>query len=59
MAVEVWGVLGQVKTEFGKFGEVVEATRKSIDAAARKQATLDRALARARARLSKLPKNQE
>ena len=33
---EVWGVLGQVKTEFGKFGEVVEATRKSIDAAARK-----------------------
>lgn len=33
---EVWGVLGQVKTEFGKFGEVVEAARKSIDAAARK-----------------------
>lgn len=30
-----------------------------IDAAARKQATLDRALARARARLSKLPKNRE
>ena len=33
---EVWGVLGQVKTEFGKFGEVVEATRNSIDAAARR-----------------------
>ena len=33
---EVWGVLGQVKTEFAKFGEVVEATRKSIDAAAKK-----------------------
>jgi DNA recombination protein RmuC len=33
---EVWNLLGQVKTEFGKFGEVVEATRKSIDAAARK-----------------------
>ncbi|GAB1387716.1 DNA recombination protein RmuC [Melaminivora sp.] len=33
---EVWGVLGQVKTEFGKFGEVVEATRKSIDAAAKR-----------------------
>ncbi len=33
---EVWGVLGQVKTEFAKFGDVVEATRKSIDAAARK-----------------------
>jgi DNA recombination protein RmuC len=29
-------VLGQVKTEFAKFGDVVEATRKSIDAAARK-----------------------
>ena len=33
---EVWGVLGQVKTEFGKFGDVVDAARKSIDAAARK-----------------------
>ncbi|WP_084455117.1 DNA recombination protein RmuC [Comamonas composti] len=33
---EVWAVLGQVKTEFAKFGEVVDATRKSIDAAARR-----------------------
>ena len=33
---EVWNLLGQVKTEFGKFGEVVDATKKSIDAAARK-----------------------
>ncbi len=33
---EVWAVLGQVKTEFAKFGDVVEATRKSIDAAAKK-----------------------
>ncbi len=33
---EVWGLLGQVKTEFGKFGEVVEAAKKSIDAAAKK-----------------------
>jgi len=33
---EVWKVLGQVKTEFKKFGEVVEATRKSIDTAAKK-----------------------
>lgn len=38
---EVWGVLGQVKTEFAKFGEVVEATRKSIDAAARKFEQVD------------------
>ncbi len=31
---EVWNLLGMVKTEFGKFGEAVEATKKSIDAAA-------------------------
>ena len=29
-------MLGQVKTEFAKFGEVVDATRKSIDAAAKR-----------------------
>jgi DNA recombination protein RmuC len=33
---EVWGILGSVKTEFQKFGEVVEATKRSIDAAAKK-----------------------
>jgi DNA recombination protein RmuC len=33
---EVWGLLGSVKTEFAKFGDVVEATKKSIDAAAKK-----------------------
>ncbi|MFY3385184.1 DNA recombination protein RmuC [Paracidovorax sp. MALMAid1276] len=33
---EVWGLLGVVKTEFAKFGDVVEATRKSIDAAAKR-----------------------
>ena len=33
---EVWSLLGMVKTEFAKFGDVVEATKKSIDAAARK-----------------------
>ena len=38
---EVWGVLGQVKTEFAKFGEVVDATRKSIDAAAKKFEQVD------------------
>lgn len=35
-SLEVWTVLGHVKTEFAKFGDVVDATRKSIDAAARK-----------------------
>lgn len=38
---EVWSVLGQVKTEFGKFGDIVEATRKSIDAAARRFEQVD------------------
>lgn len=32
-AAEVWQVLGQVKTEFGKFGETIEAAKKKLDAA--------------------------
>lgn len=32
-ASEVWQVLGQVKTEFGKFGEVIEATKSRLDQA--------------------------
>ncbi|MGH8115029.1 MAG: DNA recombination protein RmuC, partial [Rhodanobacteraceae bacterium] len=30
---EVWQILGAVKTEFGKFGAVLERTRKQLDAA--------------------------
>ena len=33
---EVWGILSTVKTEFKKFGDIVDATHKSIDAAANK-----------------------
>jgi DNA recombination protein RmuC len=33
---EVWHLLGTVKTEFAKFGDIVDATKKSIDAAASK-----------------------
>jgi DNA recombination protein RmuC len=33
---EVWGILAGVKTEFKKFGDIVESTKKSIDAAANK-----------------------
>ena len=33
---EVWSLLGSVKNEFSKFGEIVEATKKSIDTAAAK-----------------------
>jgi DNA recombination protein RmuC len=32
-ASDVWQVLGQVKTEFGKFGEVIEATKSKLDQA--------------------------
>lgn len=32
---EVWGVLGAIKTEFGKFGEILEATRKKLEQATR------------------------
>jgi DNA recombination protein RmuC len=39
---EVWGILSSVKTEFGKFGDIVEATKKSIDAAANKFTELGR-----------------
>ena len=34
-SAEVWTMLGAVKTEFGRFGEVVEATRRKLDQAAR------------------------
>ena len=34
-------MLGQVKTEFNKFGEVVDATRKSLEAAAKKFEQVD------------------
>ena len=32
---EVWAVLGAVKTEFGKFGEALEVTRKKLEQASR------------------------
>ncbi len=32
---EVWRVLGAIKSEFGKFGEVLEATRKKLEQATR------------------------
>lgn len=39
---DVWNILGSVKTEFRKFGEIVDATKKSIDAAANKFTDLGR-----------------
>ncbi len=32
---EIWELLGAVKTEFGKFGEVLEKTKQKLDAASR------------------------
>lgn len=39
---EVWNILASVKTEFRKFGDIVDATKKSIDAAANKFTDLGR-----------------
>jgi DNA recombination protein RmuC len=48
---EVWGLLGSVKTEFGKFGDLLEKTKKKLDEAsntiedaARKSRTIERKL---------------
>lgn len=48
---EVWTTLGMIKTEFGKFGDLLEATRNkldaatnSIDTAVRKSRTIERKL---------------
>ncbi|MDT7835160.1 DNA recombination protein RmuC [Aquabacterium sp. OR-4] len=50
-SAEVWAVLGAVKTEFGKFGEVLAKTRKKLDEASQ---TIDAAAVRTRAMARKL-----
>jgi DNA recombination protein RmuC len=45
-SVEVWEVLGAVKTEFAKFGEVLAKTKKKLDEASQ---TIDQAEQRSRA----------
>ena len=42
-SAEVWEVLGAVKTEFGKFGEVLAKTKKKLDEAS---STIDQAQTR-------------
>jgi DNA recombination protein RmuC len=42
----VWQVLGAVKTEFGKFGDVLASLKKQLETAS---ATIDRAETRTRA----------
>jgi DNA recombination protein RmuC len=39
---EIWKTLSKVKTEFGKFGEVIDATKKKLEAAANQFETVDR-----------------
>ncbi|MDP5009545.1 MAG: DNA recombination protein RmuC, partial [Glaciimonas sp.] len=43
---EVWQVLGAVKTEFGKFGDILEKTKQSLERAA---SNIDKAQVRSRA----------
>jgi len=50
-SAEVWEVLGAVKTEFGKFGEVLAKTKKKLDEAAN---TIESAEVRTRAMTRKL-----
>ena len=45
-SAEVWDVLGAVKTEFGKFGDVLAKTKKKLDEASN---TIDQAAVRTRA----------
>jgi DNA recombination protein RmuC len=45
-AVEVWRVLGAIKTEFGKFGEVLDKVKHQLDLASR---TIDKTGVRTRA----------
>ena len=45
-SAEVWEVLGAVKTEFGKFGEILARTKKKLDEAS---STIDAAATRTRA----------
>ncbi len=48
---EVWQVLGAVKTEFGKFGEVLAATKSTLERAAK---NIDQAEVRTRQMTRKL-----
>jgi len=50
-AVEVWRVLGGVKTEFGKFGQVLDKVKRQLDTASR---TIDETGVRTRAMERKL-----
>ncbi|MDW8012614.1 MAG: DNA recombination protein RmuC [Bacteroidota bacterium] len=50
-AAEVWRVLGAIKTEFGKFGEVLDKVKRQLNAASR---TIEETSMRTRAMERKL-----
>ncbi len=53
---EVWEILGEVKTEFGKFGEVLAKTKKKLQEASH---TIEKAEVRTRAIERKLRKVEQ
>ena len=60
-SAEVWQVLGAVKTEFGKFGDVLDRTRKKLDEASASIAQAGvrtRAMARELRQVESLPEHQ-
>ena len=57
---EVWNLLAAVKTEFGSFGEVLDATKRKLDQASRdidKAGVRSRAIERKLRDVQELPKN--
>ena len=55
-ASEVWGVLGEVKTEFGRFGDILDKTQKKLSEASN---TIDNAVKKTRTIERKLDKVQQ
>jgi DNA recombination protein RmuC len=58
---EVWQVLGAVKTEFGKFGDVLAKTRKKLDEASNTIGSVEtrtRAMGRALKQVEAMPEHQ-
>ena len=59
---EVWELLGKVKSEFEKFGDILDKTRKKIDDAAKeldKAGTRTKAIKRALKDVQRLPAGEE
>src|SRR5438034_1369735 len=59
---EVWNLLAGIKTEFGKFGEVLAAVKDKLDQAARKMEDVDvrsRAITKKLQKVEELPSNPQ